>query len=56
MALNLLEDRTEGVSPVIPVRLEETEVPKRLRDLQWIDLFSAEGKGQLERALTVARA
>jgi hypothetical protein len=39
LALSLIEDRNGGISPVIPVRLEETNVPTKLKNLQWLDLF-----------------
>lgn len=54
MALDLLEERSEGFSPVIPVRLEETEVPDRLKNLQWIDLFQNDNVKKLKLVLEKA--
>ena len=54
MALDLLEERSVGFSPVIPVRLEETEVPDRLKKLQWIDLFKNDNVKKLKIALEKA--
>lgn len=54
MALDFLEERSEGFSPVIPVRLEETEVPDRLKNLQWIDLFRNDNVNKLKYALEKA--
>lgn len=51
MALALLGDQTEGNSPVIPVRLVESEVPEPLRDVQWVDLFREDGFDRLREAL-----
>jgi hypothetical protein len=56
MALDLLEERSKGFSPVIPVRLEETEVPDRLKNLQWIDLFKNDNAKKLRTAIEKAAA
>ena len=51
-ALNYLEERNEGISPVIPVRLEETDVPLgRLRELHWIDVFTKADVQKLVKSL-----
>jgi len=39
------------MSPVIPVRLEETVVPEILSKLQWVDLFENNGMNKLISAL-----
>ena len=51
MALDILEERTKGFSPVIPVRLEDTEVPERLNKLQWVDLFKKDSIDKLRLAI-----
>ncbi len=56
IALDILEERSRGVSPVIPVRLEETEVPERLKNLQWIDLFENGNIMKLKTAIEKASA
>ncbi len=38
-ALDVAERQPEGSIYVIPVRIEECEVPLRLKHLQWVDLF-----------------
>jgi hypothetical protein len=53
-ALDLMEEKKEGISPVIPVRLEETTLPDRLKHLQWLDLFTENGFEQLFKTLKVA--
>lgn len=47
MALDLLKERTKGISPVIPVRLDESEVPDRLKEFQYVDIFKKEGLKEL---------
>lgn len=54
LALDELEYRKEGISPVIPVRLEETEVPGRLSQLQWVNLYEKDGINTLIKALSRA--
>lgn len=50
VALDTLQEREKDVSPVVPVRLEETaEVPERLAHVQWVNLFEDTG---MERLLT----
>ncbi len=41
----------EGQIFIIPVRLEECDVPESLRRWQWVDLFRAGGYGKLIHAL-----
>jgi hypothetical protein len=36
---------------IVPVRLDECDVPDRLRRWQWVNLFDANGLGQLMTAL-----
>jgi adenylate cyclase len=53
-ALDVADEKPEGVVYVIPVRLEDCEIPQRLRRWQRVDLFQAEGYGKLIRALQAA--
>jgi len=50
-ALAVMQGSEEGLSPVIPVRLSDVEVPESLRDIQWVNLFADDGDKQLIRAL-----
>jgi hypothetical protein len=50
-ALDVADEQPEGVAYLIPVRLEECEIPERLRQWQWVDLFQADGYARLVRAL-----
>jgi formylglycine-generating enzyme required for sulfatase activity len=52
-ALYVAEEKPEGTIFVIPVKLEEVEVPKRLRQWQWANLFQEGGYQRLVRALAV---
>lgn len=42
-ALDVAEEQPEGTIFLIPVRLEECEVPERLKRWQWVDIFSLTG-------------
>lgn len=53
-ALDVADAQPEGKIFVIPARLEDCEVPERLRHLQWVNLFEAAGYEKLLRALTAA--
>lgn len=52
-------DRADEMPPdrifIIPVRLDDCEIPDRLKNLQWVDLFVDDGFEKLARALS-ARA
>ncbi len=50
-ALDAAEERPQGTIYVIPVKLEECEVPERLRKYQWVSLFEKGGYERLMRAL-----
>src|SRR5215831_948307 len=39
-ALNVADEKLEGTIFIIPVRMEEVEVPKRLSKWQWADFFA----------------
>jgi formylglycine-generating enzyme required for sulfatase activity len=50
-ALDVLKQTPEGAIYLIPARLEECEVPDRLADLHWVDLFEPDGFEYLKRSL-----
>jgi formylglycine-generating enzyme required for sulfatase activity len=50
-ALDVADEQPEGAIFLIPLRLEECEVPQRLRRWQWVDFFQEEGYERLLRAL-----
>jgi len=50
-ALNIWNEKLESDIYLIPVRLEECEVPERLQSFQWVDLFMGDGFTQLMKAL-----
>jgi hypothetical protein len=50
-ALDRADEQPEGSIYLIPARLEECEVPKRLGRWHWIDLFASIGYQKLVRAL-----
>jgi cold shock CspA family protein len=51
-ALDIADQQPEGTIYLIPVRLEDCEVPERLRRWHWVNLFDSEGHQRLLRALT----
>jgi TIR domain len=51
-ALNAAEEKPEGTIFVVPLKLEEVEVPRRLSRWQWADLSHESGYPRLVRALT----
>jgi hypothetical protein len=52
-ALDVADEQPEGTIFLIPLKLEECEIPERLRRWQWVDLFEEEGYERLLRALRV---
>ncbi len=50
-ALDLLEEMPEGAIYLIPARLESCQVPDRLSELHWVDLFEPDGFEYLKRSL-----
>lgn len=50
-ALDIADEQPEGTIFVIPVRLEECPLPRRLRHLHCVDLFVEDGYARLTRAL-----
>jgi hypothetical protein len=52
-ALDVADEQPEGSVFIVPVRLEECDVPDRLRHLHWVDLFSPAGYQRLLRAFAL---
>jgi hypothetical protein len=50
-ALDAAEQQADESIFLIPARLEECEVPERLRKWQWVDLFTDDGFDRLVTAL-----
>lgn len=50
-ALNIMEEKREGLSPVIPVRFEAIETPERLKNFQWLNIFEENGFERLVKIL-----
>jgi hypothetical protein len=50
-ALDVADEQPESTIYIIPVRLQECEVPMRLRRWHWVDLFSEGGYSLLLRSL-----
>ena len=51
LAIDVAEERPDGTTFIIPVRLENCDVPDRLRRLHWVDLFTENGYPRLVLAL-----
>jgi hypothetical protein len=52
-ALDISEEKPDGTIYVIPLRLEECDVPFRLKKYQWVDLFAKEGREKLLKSLNM---
>jgi len=50
-ALDVADEKPEGTIFIIPVRLENCDVPQRLRRLHWVNLFEMSGYRRLLSAL-----
>ena len=50
-ALDVADEQPEGTIFIIPLRLEECEVPIRLRKWHWVSLFTDDGYDSLIRSL-----
>jgi hypothetical protein len=53
VALDIWQEKLEGDIYLIPVRLEDCEVPESLSGFQWVDLFEEYGWERLVQALLV---
>ncbi len=51
VALKVLQGREKDKSPIIPVRLSETNVPDSLVNIHWVNIFEKDGFDLLERGL-----
>ena len=50
-ALDVADEQPEGAIFLIPLKLEECEVPQRLRNRQWVNYFEPDGQERLMSAL-----
>jgi hypothetical protein len=50
-ALDVADEKPEGAIFIIPLRLEECDVPSRLTRWQWVNLFEDGGYENLLRSL-----
>lgn len=50
-SLNVAEEKPDGVIFIIPVRLEDCEVPDKLKKWQWVDLYKENGYDRLSLSL-----
>jgi TIR domain/Domain of unknown function (DUF4062) len=55
-ALDAADRRPEGSIFVIPARLEQCNIPERLRKWQWVDLYKEDGYRRLRAAIRGASA
>lgn len=51
IALDAADEKPEGTIFIIPARLENCEVPERISQYHWVDLFSPDGYERLFKAL-----
>jgi len=52
-ALDAADEKPEGTIFIIPVRLENCDVPERINRFHWVDLFSNDGYERLLKALQI---
>ena len=52
-ALDIADEQPEGAIYLIPVKLEQCDVPRRLQRWQWVDLFEKKGYDRLMSALLI---
>ena len=50
-ALDVADEQPEGAIYLVPLKLENCDVPSRLKHLQWIDYFEKDGFEELSRIL-----
>jgi SOS-response transcriptional repressor LexA len=53
LALDVADEKPEGTIFLIPVRLEDCNVPNRISRFQWVDLFDKAGYSKLKEALNL---
>ena len=51
-ALDVADEQPEGAIFLIPIKLEECDIPDRLKEWQWVNIFETAGYERLLRALT----
>jgi TIR domain/Protein of unknown function (DUF1566) len=51
LALDVLDEIPEGQIFMIPVRVDDCEIPRKFRHLQWCDLFRPDGSRRLVQTL-----
>jgi hypothetical protein len=51
VALEVADEKPEGVIFVVPLRIEECEIPDRLREWHWVNYFEENGYEKLKQAL-----
>ena len=56
LALDVADTQPDGSIFLIPIRLEEIDIPERLSQLQWVNYFDNEGYGRLITALHCGRS
>lgn len=54
LALDAADERPEGTIFIIPLKLEECDVPDRLSRWQWVNLFDDNGYERLMRSLNIS--
>jgi len=47
VAMETLQEQERDFSPVVPVRLDNSEIPERLSHVQWVNLFEETGMERL---------
>lgn len=52
-ALEIWKEKREDDIYLIPVRLDDCEIPENLQHLQWVDLFAQDGLSRLVKAIEV---
>lgn len=50
-ALDIADEKPEGTIYIVPIRLEKCEVPKRLINRHWVDIFQEHGYQKLGEAI-----
>jgi len=55
-AIDKALEKPDGTVFIIPARLEECELPYRLSQYQWVDLFEADGREKLRQSLELRAA
>lgn len=56
IALDIADEQPEGTIYIIPLKLEECDVPERLSRWHWVDFFKEEGYQRLVHSLETALA